>query len=102
MKRPLCMVGQCRYVAERAFEDFLVCVLHDHPAVLRIIEELRFPCAYLSGGLPIVMPCGPLEAEHFAPREAEGLIGALECPWLATIDGPNKHAHPDYDLTRPH
>ena len=97
------MVSQCRYAAESAIEDFAVCALHDHAAVRAILDALELPCAYLAGdpAMPIVLPCGPLEEQHLEPRFSDGIISAIDCPWLGAMPaGPNKYANPKYDLFR--
>lgn len=102
-----CQVRHCGYVAEASIDDgddhFLVCELHDHPATRRILERGERPAHYrVASGFPVVLSCGPLEAEHLEPRSAPaGVIRARECSWLASLpEGPAPGVHPDSDLTR--
>ena len=93
------MVGGCAYEAEAAFEDFQVCLLHDSPKVLTILEAFQFPHAYWMDDRPLVLPAGPLQEEHFVQNEAS--IDIHNCSLLAAVpDGPSKFIHPDFDLTR--
>ena len=100
-----CMVENCQLIAEVAYEDFLLCVLHDAPATKAILERLELPGAFwLPGGWPAVMPQGELREEHLIRRPAQ--------PWArrtfddtlvaAVPDGhpPITTCHPDFDLTR--
>lgn len=92
-----CFVRQCRYVAESSIEDFRVCLLHDHPNVRAILERGEAPAAYLTRGVPIVMPAGELTFDDFIERE--GGISPLECAVLAEApEGPHSFVHPEYAL----
>jgi hypothetical protein len=95
-----CSVANCDFLAESTIEDFHVCLLHDHAATRRILDDLQRPAAYSYSGFPIVMPCGPLEEAHLAPVPARpGSISASDDPRLKNLpDGP-AGCHPDYDLT---
>lgn len=96
MPSRVCSVRHCRYIAEGAIEDFVVCALHDAPQTRGILEQLMAPAAYYG---PIVLPCGPLLESDFEPREAHpDAIRAADDPRIS--DGPPKMTHPNYDLTR--
>ena len=73
-----CMVRNCLYVAEEAFEDFQVCSLHHHENVRAFLERLEAPTAYWVPGAPIVMSTGALTEDDFRPVEATGLVRAHE------------------------
>jgi hypothetical protein len=99
----LCAVRHCRYVAVSDFEGFAVCVLHDAPQTLGILEQLMVPASYWGDdGRPIVLPCGELSERDFESREAPAsAICATDDPKLAEIpDGSSKMTHPNFDLTR--
>jgi hypothetical protein len=92
------MVRCCRYLAEGAFGEFLVCPLHDAPQVAALLARGRQPHHYWHGfGRPIVLSCGPLEL-----REEQGeFLQAFDDPMLAEIDDtPTKTIGAFCDLTQ--
>lgn len=96
----ICNVSHCRYTASTDIEAFPVCALHDTSHVRAILEDLHKPGHYWSYERPIVLPCGPLKEEHFAPIEGEG-IDPETCPRLAEIDFDcHSFVLPRFDLTK--
>lgn len=96
---PSCMVGGCDYQAEDAFEDFKVCLLHASPQVLTILDDFKYPHAYWMDQRPIVLPAGPLTADHLV--QSEDSIELSDCSLIAAVpEEPSKLIHPKFDLTR--
>ncbi len=97
-----CGVNGCRYTAEGDLGGFPVCVLHDGPQTLGILERLELPGSFWAHNRPIVLPCGELKEKHFVHRQAPSdVISACDDPLLVGVPTEStKQIHPNFDLTR--
>ena len=97
-----CNVAGCAYHADvilAEYGNFPVCTLHDAPQTRGILDQLQRPAAYWYDGRPIVVPAGPLRAEHLAHQPTTTGCAVGEDGMLDDVpEGPSP-VWPAFDLT---